>query len=45
MLLRIKEISKENWGLDDPSGENDDVFEKTIKRIEENIIHLKSRLM
>ena len=35
----------ENWGLDDPSGENDEVFEKVIKKIEENIIYLKSRLM
>ena len=35
----------ENWGLDDPSGQNDEVFNKTIKEIEENIIHLKSRLM
>lgn len=35
----------ENWGLEDPSGQNDEVFNKTIKEIEENIIHLKSRLM
>ena len=35
----------ENWGLDEPSGQNDEVFNKTIKEIEENIILLKSRLM
>ena len=34
----------ENWGLDDPSGQSDEVFEDTIKRIEENIIRLKKRL-
>ena len=31
----------ENWGLDDPSGQSDEVFENTIKRIEENIIRLR----
>lgn len=34
----------ENWGLDDPSGQSDEVFEDTIRRIEENIICLKNRL-
>lgn len=34
----------ENWGLDDPSGQSDEVFEDTNKRIEENIIRLKKRL-
>lgn len=34
----------ENWGLDDPSGQSDEVFEDTIRRIEENIICLKKRL-
>ena len=34
----------ENWGLDDPSGQSDEVFEETIKRIEENINCLKERL-
>lgn len=34
----------ENWGLDDPSGQSDEVFEETIKRIEENINRLKKRL-
>lgn len=35
----------ENWGLDDPSGQSDEVFEKTIRKIEEKIIHLKDQLM
>ena len=28
----------ENWELDDPTGQSDEVFEKTIRKIEENII-------
>lgn len=34
----------ENWGLDDPSGKSDDIFEQTIKKIEENILKLKNKL-
>ena len=34
----------ENWGLDDPSGQSDEVFEGTIKKIAENIKCLKKRL-
>ena len=34
----------ENWGLDDPSGQSDEVFEETIRKIEENINCLKKRL-
>lgn len=34
----------ENWGLDDPTGESDEVFAETIKKIEENIIALKEKL-
>lgn len=34
----------ENWGLDDPSGQSDEVFEETIRRIEENINCLKKKL-
>lgn len=34
----------ENWGLDDPSGQSDEVFEKIIKKIEKNILQLKDRL-
>ncbi len=35
---------REDWGLDDPSGKEDEVFEKTIQIIEEKILDLKSRL-
>ena len=35
---------RENWGLDDPTGQPDAVFEETIRRIEANILHLKERL-
>lgn len=34
----------ENWGLDDPSGQSDKVFEETIRKIEENVNRLKKRL-
>ena len=34
----------ENWGLDDPSGQSDEVFLKTIRLIEEKIIQLKKKL-
>lgn len=34
----------ENWGLDDPSGQNDEIFEKIIREIEENMNRLKKRL-
>ncbi|MDD3368512.1 MAG: arsenate reductase ArsC [Lachnospiraceae bacterium] len=35
----------ENWGLDDPTGQEDDVFEKTIRVIEEHIRELKIKLL
>lgn len=34
----------ENWGLDDPSGQDDTFFLKTIRKIEENVIELKEKL-
>ena len=34
----------ENWELDDPTVQSDEVFEKTIRKIEENIICLKRKL-
>ena len=34
----------ENWGLDDPSGQSDDVFLATIQQIEEKILQLKEKL-
>lgn len=35
----------DNWGLPDPTGENDDVFIKVIDRIKDNIIKLKTELL
>lgn len=32
---------RQDWGLQDPTGKNDDEFEKIIKQIENNIIQLK----
>ncbi len=34
----------ENWGLDDPTGQSDEVFEETIKKIEEKILRLKKEI-
>ncbi|MDW2799238.1 arsenate reductase ArsC [Clostridium boliviensis] len=36
--------SREDWGLDDPTGKSDMFFEKTIQIIESKIIDLKNRL-
>lgn len=35
---------REDWGLEDPSGKNDEEFMKTIKTIHEKIEDLKRRL-
>ena len=35
---------REDWGLDDPSGQKDEVFLETIRKIEERILDLKGRL-
>lgn len=35
---------REDWGLDDPTGQPDAVFEETIRRIEANILKLRERL-
>ena len=34
----------ENWGLDDPSGQSDEVFAETIEKIEKNVLALKKKL-
>ena len=34
----------ENWGLDDPSGQSDEVFLETIRQIEQKMLQLKARL-
>ena len=35
---------REDWGLDDPSGQPDDVFLETMRRIEEHVLQLKAKL-
>ena len=35
---------REDWGLDDPSGKEDDAFLDTIERIEAKILELKRRI-
>ena len=35
---------REDWGLDDPTGQSDEVFIRTIQTIEEKILDLKKRL-
>ena len=34
----------DNWGLDDPTGKNDEEFQKVIDEIKQNILVLKLRL-
>ena len=34
----------DNWGLDDPTGKNDEEFQKVIDEIKQNILILKLRL-
>lgn len=35
---------REGWGLEDPTGQPDEVFEATIRAIEEKILELRSRI-
>lgn len=35
---------REDWGLDDPTGQPDDVFWEVIRQIEEKVLQLKERL-
>ena len=35
---------REDWGLDDPTGQPDSVFLETIRRIKANILHMKVEL-
>lgn len=34
----------DNWGLDDPTGQNDDVFKAVIYEIEKNILQLRNKM-
>lgn len=35
---------REDWGLDDPTGQPDEVFQETIRQIEAKILDFKKRL-
>ena len=35
---------REDWGLEDPSGKNDEAFLETIRLIEEKVLDLKARM-
>ena len=37
-------VHREDWGLDDPTGQPDEVFLETIWQIEEKVLDLKERL-
>lgn len=34
----------DNWGLDDPTGQSDDVFRAVIEKIRQNILELENNL-
>jgi len=36
---------REDWGLDDPTGQSDEEFIKTAKIIEEKVLDLKDRVL
>ncbi len=36
---------REDWGLDDPSGQDDATFEVIMKTIEEKVLELKERIL
>ena len=40
----IPATHREDWGLEDPSGKSDEAFLETIRRIEEKILDLKTRI-
>lgn len=35
---------REDWGLEDPTGQSDEIFMDTIRKIEEKILELKEKL-
>ena len=37
-------VHREDWGLDDPTGQPDEEFLDTIRQIEEKILYLKRRI-
>ncbi len=41
----IPNSHEEDWGLDDPTGQSDEVFNATILQIEERILDLRHRIL
>ena len=37
-------LYREDWGLEDPTGQSDEVFSATMSKIEEKILDLKKRI-
>ena len=35
----------DNWGLEDPTGKNDEAFKKVISEIENNILKLREKVI
>lgn len=35
---------REDWGLDDPTGQSEEIFEQTAKMIEEKVLNLKKQI-
>lgn len=35
---------REDWGLEDPTGQSDAVFQETIRQIHENVLSLRDRI-
>lgn len=38
-------IYREDWGLEDPSGKEDEAYRETIEKIQQNILDLKKRIL
>lgn len=36
---------REDWGLDDPTGQSEETFERTAKMIERNVLNLKKQIL
>jgi Protein-tyrosine-phosphatase len=36
---------REDWGLDDPTGQSGEIFEQTAKMIEEKVLNLKKQII
>ena len=36
---------REDWGLNDPTGQSEEIFEQTAKMIEDNVLNLKKQIV